>query len=182
MKDVPYFPLYAANTMASKPFRLMTLEQRGLWITLMMECWVNGSVPSDLKELARFIGLPFEEVSRAAAVLQVFSLDIGSSQIVSKELEEQREKYLSSREGKSRGGKLGVERKREKRRLKELGNPEGIPEGSLIQINSTSIKSSSINLDQLTSKEVTNQTNDEWLNEFENASEAGAYENYPTRN
>ena len=165
--------------MSSKPFRLMTLEQRGLWITLMMECWVNGGVPSDLQEMAKFLGLPIEEVSRATTALQTFSLDAEGSQIVSRELEEQREKYLSSREGKSKGGKLGAERKKEKQRLRELGSPEGIPKGqakgSLIQINSNSIKSSSFNSNQLINKEVLSQTTDEWINEFENAPEAGDY-------
>lgn len=179
MKEVPYFPLYAANIIASRPFRLMTLEQRGLWITLMMECWVNGGAPSDPTEMAKFLGLPAEEVLRSTSVLQTFSLDKQHSQIISKELEGYREGYLKSREGKSKGGKLGAERKKEKQRLKELGNPQGIPEGkpkgSLIQINSNSIKSSSINSNQLINKEVLAQSNDEWLDEFENAPEAGDY-------
>lgn len=174
MKDVPYFPLYAANTMASKPFRLMTLEQRGLWITLMMECWVNGGVPSDLGEMAKFLGLSVEEVSRSFTDLQTFSLDKQGSQIISNELEEQRQKYLSSREGKSKGGKLGAERKKEKQRQRELADPKGIPEGqakgSLIQINSNHIKSN-----QLINKEVENQTVDEWVSRYSDAPEAGDY-------
>lgn len=179
MKDVPYFPLYAANTMASKPFRLMTLEQRGLWITLMMECWVNGGVPSDLGEMAKFLGLSVEEVSRSFTDLQTFSLDKQGSQIISNELEEQRQKYLNSREGKSKGGKLGAERKKEKQRLRGSANPEGIPEGqaigSLIQVKSNYIKSSSIKLNQLTNKDVSSQIDDDWVRDYVNSPEAGDY-------
>jgi len=168
IKDVPYFPLYAANILASRPFRVMTLEERGLWITLMMECWVNRSVPSDSREMAKFLGLSVEEVSRAVATLQTFSLDKGCSQIFSQELEGQREKFLSSREGKSKGGKLGAERKKEKLRQKQLGDPQGIPEGkpkgSLTQVNSNSLNSN-----QLIKKGVMNTENKEWVRNYENA-------------
>ena len=167
IKDVPYFPLYAANILASRPFRVMTLEGRGLWITLMMECWVNGGVPSDLREMAKFLGLSAEEVSRADAALDTFSLDKESSQIFSQELEGQRQKFLSSREGKSKGGKLGAERKKEKLRHKQLGDPQGIPEGkpkgSLIHI-----KSNSLNSNQLIKKEVMSEENKAWVNDYEN--------------
>ena len=167
MKDVPFFPLYAANIMASRPFRMMNLEQRGLWITLMMECWVNGSVPSNSIDMAKFLGLPAEEVSRSISSLQTFSLDEQGSHLISKELEEYREGYLKSREGKSRGGKLGAERKREKQRQKELGNPQGIPKGepkgSLIQF-----KSNSLNSNQLIKKGVMSEENKAWVNEYEN--------------
>lgn len=170
-KDVPYFPLYAANILASKPFRVMTLEQRGLWITLMMECWVNRNVPSDLSEMAKFLGLSVPEVSRATAALQTFSLDREGSQIFSRELEEQREKFLNSREGKSKGGKLGAERKKEKQRQKQLGDakgaPEGDPEGSLIQLNSNSFNSN-----QLIKEDVMSKENKEWLSDYEDASDA----------
>ena len=168
IRDVPYFPLFAANILASRPFRVMTLEERGLWITLMMECWVNGSVPSDLREMSKFLGLSAEEVSRVATVLQTFSLDKENSQIFSKELEGQREQYLISREGKSKGGKLGAERKKEKLRQKQLGDPqvipEGEPKGSLIHI-----KSNSFNSNQITKKGVMSEENKAWVNDYENA-------------
>ena len=32
IKDVPYFPFYAANIMSSRSFRLMSLKERGLLI------------------------------------------------------------------------------------------------------------------------------------------------------
>ena len=167
IKDVPYFPLYAANTLASKPFRMMTLEQRGLWITLMMECWVNGCAPSDSVALAKFLGLPLEEVSRSISALQTFSLNKQGSEIISKELEGYREGYLRSREGKSRGGKIGAERKKEKQRQKQLGNPQGIPEGepkgSLV-----SIKSNLLNSNQLIKKGVMSEENKAWVNDYEN--------------
>ena len=168
-KDVPYYPLYAANILASRPFRLMTLEQRGFWITLMMECWVNGGVPSDPKEMAKFLNLSADEVSRSVTTLQTFSLAEQGSQIISKELEEYREGYLKSREGKSRGGKIGVERKKERQIQKQLGNPQGIPkgnpqgipEGSLIQI-----KSNFLNSNQLIDKGVFTEENEKWVRDY----------------
>jgi len=174
MKDVPFFPLYAANILASKPFRMMTLEQRGLWVTLMMECWVNKSVPSNPSEMAKFLGLTIDEVSRCLGVLDIFSLDKSGSQVISNELEEYREGYLKSREGKSKGGKLGAERKKEKLRQKQLGDPQGIPEGepkgSLIHV-----KSNSFNSNQLINKGVMSEENKAWVNDYENTPDLSSY-------
>ena len=64
MKPVPYFPLYIANFLASKSFKMMTIERRSLWITIQMECRVNGSVPSDWRDLTKHLGMGHDEVQR----------------------------------------------------------------------------------------------------------------------
>ena len=62
MKPVPYFPLYAANIIASRPYRLMSSVEKGLWISITMECWVNGGVPADAGEMAKILGVPEAEI------------------------------------------------------------------------------------------------------------------------
>ncbi|WP_438979027.1 hypothetical protein [Polynucleobacter sp.] len=147
MKDVPYFPLYAANIIASKYYRLMNLQERGLWISILMECWPNISVPNDVEELTAYLGARDGEITQQSLdkVLKVFQTR--NDQIFSQELDDQRRNYLERRLKQSAGGIKGVESKKAKNALvAELaGTPKGQPEGSLDQVNSTQINSTQIN-------------------------------------
>lgn len=170
MKPVPYFPLYAANFLASKPFRLMTIEERGLWITIQMECWVNGSVPSDLKDLAQYLGVSHDAVQRSFTQKQLSFLQKIGQEFKSPELEEYRQGYLEAREKQRIGGLKGAERKRQKQSKETLavhsdteGVPQGQPKSSLDYVNSDSFKSN-----QLVGVEVTNSANKEWIDEYNN--------------
>lgn len=172
IKDVPYFPLFAANILASRSFKLMTLEQRGLWITIQMECWVNGSVPSDMPSVSKYLGISLEEIERCLAQIQFAFLERKGGELISPELEGYRNKYLESRKKQSDGGKKGAEIKKAKNvaleQEKSQGVPEGVPEGSLIQFNSNSVTSTSINSTSLLGKESI--SNEEWVNEYDKAS------------
>ena len=177
MKPVPYFPLFAANILASKPFKMMTIEERGLWITIQMECWVNGSVPSDLKDLAKYLGVGHDEVQRAFTQKQHSFLQKVGGEIKSPDLEVQRKEFMDRREKQRIGGIQGAEKKRQKQ-AKEVqaiqGQPQGIPEGqpkgSLDYINSNSFKSN-----QLVGSEAIDAKNKPWVEVYDNAPDAFAY-------
>jgi hypothetical protein len=173
MKAVPYFPLYAANFLASKPFRMMSIEERGLWITIQMECWVNGSVPSDLKDLAKYLGVSHDEVQRSFTQKQLSFLQKVGGELKSPELDEYRQDYLAVREKQRLGGIEGAERKREKERQRQAkealamqsqsqGLPEGQPKGSLGYVNLDSFKSR-----QLVRSEIMNAENKAWVDEYD---------------
>jgi len=172
-KAVPYFPLYAANFIASKPFRLMTIEERGLWITMQLECWVNGSLPADQKELAKYLGCSIEEIQRSFTQKQYSFLEKVGNELKSPELEEQRKEFMERREQQRLGGIKGAKQKKEKQAAKKLieeqGIPEGQPKGSLSYINSASIKSSSIDSNQLTNKKLTEEEYEAWMDDAEDA-------------
>jgi hypothetical protein len=181
MKPVPFFPLFAANFLASKPFRMMSIEERGLWITIQMECWVNGSVPSDLKDLAKYLGVGHDEVQRSFTQKQLSFLQKVGDELKSPELEEYRKNYMDNREKKRLGGIEGARRKAEKERqrlakeaLSRQGQPQGIPEGepkgSLVYVKSDSIKSN-----QLVRSEVIDAKNKAWVEDYDNAPDAIAY-------
>jgi uncharacterized protein YdaU (DUF1376 family) len=148
-KPVPYFPLFAANYIASKPFRLMSLSERGLWITVMMECWVNGSVPSNLSEMSKFLGFSKQELECCFSKIHSSFFEVEGDKLVSKELEEYRQGYMERREKQRQGGKLGAERKKEKNGTRSnseqsIGSPQGKPEGSLSYLNLDQIKSNQL--------------------------------------
>lgn len=146
MKDVPYFPLYAANIIASKRYRLMNLQERGLWISILMECWPNISVPNDVEELTAYLGARDGEISQQCLdkVLEVFQTR--GDQIFSQELDDKRRDFHERRLKQSAGGKIGAEKKKRKviKHAEEIGTPIGQPEGSLTQFNSSQIISTQV--------------------------------------
>lgn len=180
MKDVPYFPLYAANLLASTPFRMMSIEERGLWITIQMECWVNGSVPAEPKDLAKFLRITDDEVQRSYTQRQQSFLEKIGNELKSPELELQRKEYMDRREKQRLGGIHGAKRKAEKERQKQAkeviamqGQPQGIPEGqpkgSLDYVKSNLIKSN-----QLVRSEAIDEYK-AWVEVYDNAPDAFAY-------
>lgn len=160
IKDVPYFPLYAANLMSSRSFRLMSLKERGLLITILIECWVNGGVPSDFSDMAKILGLTLDEVKMTYTHLQSTFLQEQEGKIISQELEGYRKNFLDKREKQRLGGLKGAANKKELHGRLPKGQPTTQPKGSLIQINSNSFNSN-----QLTKKELTNEEFDAWLDD-----------------
>ena len=63
-RAAPAYQEYASDILANRSYRAMTLAERGLWDTIRKECWVNGCVPSSLPELAKYLGLDLNEVTK----------------------------------------------------------------------------------------------------------------------
>ena len=172
MKDVPYFPLYAANVIASRNYKLMSLGERGLWITIFMECWVNGGVPADFKQMSKILGFPEQEINQFFSNYQTTFFHIENEQYISRELEEYRQGYLVKREKQRLGGIKGAKEKKARQKLAKIetqGIPEGQPTGSLIQFNSAYIKSNSINSNPLTKKKLTDEEFEDWMDDSKDA-------------
>jgi uncharacterized protein YdaU (DUF1376 family) len=168
-KPVPYFPLYAANFIASKPYRLMSLQERGLWITLYMEFWVNGSLPSDVHELSKLLGFEINEVKNALSRLQFSFVEEINSELVCRELEEYRAQFNERREKQRLGGIVGAQKKKARNKQESTTEsklhadlPQGSPKGSLDYVNSNLI-----NLNQLTKSSINLDNNKEWLEQFD---------------
>jgi hypothetical protein len=149
--DLPWFPMYASNIVADRRYRLMSVYERWLWISILLECWPNGSVPADPDELAKCLGYPVEDVKAGLTerVLSFFKEVKG--ELISPQLEEHYEKHRAIRNKQSEGGKKGVKLKRDKALKgegqpigKPQGQPIGEPEGPLNTIKSNSFKSNSI--------------------------------------
>ena len=170
IKDVPFFPFYAANMSSSRSFRLMSLKERGLLITIMMECWINGGVPSDFEGMAKILGLTIDDVKFSYTTRQSTFFHEEGDQLISKELEGYRKNYLDRREKQRLGGQKGAQNKKDKNARLPKGRPQGEPEGSLSQINSNSFKSN-----QLVRRELTDKEFDSWLDGEDVSSIANEY-------
>lgn len=169
-KDVPYFPLYAANILAAKPFKLMSLKERGLWITIQMECWVNGEVPANKTELSKYLGVPIQEIEEALTQQQFSFIQIIKEILISPELEEYRKKYEERRKKQVIGGFKGAQRKKLKQQqhsIGQQGQPLGQPEGALNYIISNSFKSNPVISSQLVEKRFINEEAEAWVKEYD---------------
>lgn len=149
--DLPYFPLYASNIVADKRYRLMSIHERAVWISIYLECWPNGSVPADPAELAKYLGYSIEDVKAGLTerVLSFFKEVKG--ELISPQLEKYWGEVLARRAKQSEGGKKGAKLKRDKALNgegqpigKPQGQPIGEPEGSLNTLKSNTLKSNQI--------------------------------------
>jgi|688.fasta_scaffold364215_2 uncharacterized protein YdaU (DUF1376 family) len=137
---IPYFRCYAENIIADRHYRSMSLLERGLWISIYLECWPNVSVPADRKKMAKVLGFGEEEISKIQMDQIMYFFSEVQGEITSPELNALRDEFMETRRKKAEGGKEGARRKKEK----QLGNAQGIPKGSSIQVKSSQVISSQI--------------------------------------
>lgn len=104
----PCFQVYAASTLASRPFRQANLAVRGLIHTMELECWVNYRLPHDPAGLAKYLGVAANELTTALpAAMELFSID--SEGIFSPRLEDYRLHLDEIRAKQKAGGKKGAD-------------------------------------------------------------------------
>lgn len=53
----PAFQFYASDFLGSRRVRMMTLEDRGAYITLLADAWDEDGLPTDLDDVAQLLGL-----------------------------------------------------------------------------------------------------------------------------
>ncbi|MBA4381647.1 MAG: hypothetical protein C0406_03695, partial [Sideroxydans sp.] len=115
--------LYAFDLMAKRDYRIMTLAERGLLLSMWCECWANKELPSNKMELGALLGKPDVENTFTPRVLNFFETT-KSGTLISPDLESYREKVLAQRAGMSEGGKKGGRRRVEnERKSREVSSP-----------------------------------------------------------
>ncbi|SCY74920.1 Uncharacterized conserved protein YdaU, DUF1376 family [Nitrosospira sp. Nl5] len=164
--DLPWFPLYASNILSDKRYRLMSPLERFVWISILLECWSNGSVPADPESLAKYLGYPVEQVEAGLTdrVLSFFREVKG--ELISPQLEEYWAKQTKRRSKLSDGGKKGAKRRWSKTSddiatplPTPIGSPLPTPIGSLNTLRSNTLQSNTSLV-----KEV---DPDPWIAEYE---------------
>ncbi len=164
----PAFQFYPSNVMSSIQYRTMSLAERGLMMSIQNECWVNNSVPSDVKLLAKILSYSEDEVRNNLTenVMHFFYKD--NDKIICPELIAYSQKLDAKRNAQVEGGKEGQRRKREKEVTSSY--PQGIPEGSLVEQNliKHTIKEQVFREGELT-EENNLAEHREWIEEWEKA-------------
>lgn len=147
IRPAPAYQIYPSNIMSNINWRTMSLEQRGLMITLQFECWVNGSVPSNPETLAKLLLIGDSSLKDMLSNEVMSFFDIRDEKIVCPELTAYKDLLDKRRIKQSEGGKKGQIIKRSKQLDDEefenylkrdiegqpQGQPSRDPEGSLVQ-------------------------------------------------
>jgi hypothetical protein len=131
-RDAPAYQEYAAAMMAQIPYRTMTLQDRGLFYSMRLECWVNVRLPQKPELLAKVLGFSEAEVRESLpAVMPFFSVSEGF--LSCNELEDYRKHLEEKKEKAKRDGMRGAaitnsKPKRPKKRM-DTSN-DSIPSGT----------------------------------------------------
>jgi uncharacterized protein YdaU (DUF1376 family) len=105
----PAFQFYPKDFLTDENVLVMSLQERGAYITLLCVCWQQGTLPDDQERLARLCGVPvpaFRRLWPALAVCFRAALD-QPGRLVQPRLEREREKQANFARRQSDRGRLG---------------------------------------------------------------------------
>jgi hypothetical protein len=54
----PAFQFYPKDFLTDERVQLMSHTERGIYVTLLCLCWLEGSLPADVNQLAKLVSLP----------------------------------------------------------------------------------------------------------------------------
>jgi hypothetical protein len=165
----PAYMYYASDVMANMHYRFMSLAERGLYISLTNECWVNYCVPADISLLAKYLGFPVEviEIALTPNVLKFFEKK--NDQLFCVEIENYRAHLNEKKEILSKSGKKGA-KKRWNQEVTNNSHPISLPNRVAM---ASEMKRNEMSRDGLDGKEIKkqsieigNDSNDEWVKNY----------------
>lgn len=164
---LPWFRMFAAHYLADRNFRTISLEERGLILSMLLECWASEDIPKNPNELGQILGVPVDQVKRALTSKALSFFNERGDCYHSSFLDDQRNKFLEARKARIEGGQKGSAIKKMKKGTVEV-KPGGQPEGHLHQLQSTQVNSLSVNKEgKLKDSEL--EQHKEWLIDYDNA-------------
>lgn len=108
--DLPWFKVYAAETLSDENFQGWDVMERGAWFTLLLVCWREGSIPGDQQSLAKLLHL--DSSAMRAVWSAIGSRFVGHpdhhGRLTSPRLEKEREAARTLHAAKSGAGKKGA--------------------------------------------------------------------------
>lgn len=170
---LPWFRVFASHYLADRNFRTASLEERGLVLSMQLECWVCSDIPTDPNELSQILGVPKDQVTRALSPKVLSFFNTRNQSYYSQFLDDQRNEFLDRRKKQSEGGQKGALKKKLISPQQDSKIPTGGPEGSLYPITSphltsTLIPSPSVN------QEATLLDHKDWLDSYDRHSPSKA--------
>ena len=124
-RPAPAYQEYASDILANRSYRAMSMAERGLWDTIRKECWVNGSVPSSIPVLAKYLGIDANHLRELLSPTLISWFNLTNEDLTSPEIDAYRLKIELQRQGMSEGGRNGGRKSQENRRKKDQPTLEG---------------------------------------------------------
>lgn len=104
----PAFQFYARDWLSSSKVQRMSMTERGVYQTLLAFEWLDGSLPTDMKQLAAMVGMKasqFQRMWSSGALCECFVERDG--RFVNERLESERQKQRDFRRRQSDNGSKG---------------------------------------------------------------------------
>jgi uncharacterized protein YdaU (DUF1376 family) len=103
----PAFQFYPKDFLSSSKVELMSMTERGVYITLLSRCWLDNGLPDDVGVLARLVGMKQPQFARmwAGPLHECFHGRDGK--LHNRRLDEERKKQVEFRRRQSDNGKRG---------------------------------------------------------------------------
>jgi hypothetical protein len=106
----PAFQWYPADYLADMRVRMLSWASRGLYVDLLCYCWREGWIPSDSSAIAQLTGC--HDSATVEPCLALFEVDPSDpARLVSKRLNEEREKQAAHRKERSESGARGARKR-----------------------------------------------------------------------
>ncbi len=100
MNKPPAFQFYAADFLVDTAVRLMTLEERGAYITLLAYAWTEGGIPQGMVQLARLCEVSVVDMERIWPALAP-RWQLRGTFYVNPRMEKERQKQAAYRKSQS---------------------------------------------------------------------------------
>lgn len=149
-RSLPYYKWFWQDWRANRKIQRMSYIERGLYRELLDECWVEGFIPNDIRELADICGCPEDVMANAWQVLESCFELLEDGTLINEKLHSLRTEKDVERLRKSESGKKGglakalnissstasakqvpsnchIEEKRREKKIKEIiTTPDGV--------------------------------------------------------
>jgi len=103
----PAFQFYPKDFLSSSAVALMSMQERGVYITLLCHCWLDGSLPTDPERLARICGLPLPTFRKCWPAVSERFVTNDDGHLTNPRLERERHKQSDFRRRQSDNGRRG---------------------------------------------------------------------------
>jgi len=105
----PAFQFYPEAFLSDENVQLMDYEERGIYITLLSHCWLEGSIPADPGKIARLLKLG--EVDLAPILKCFMESEDDPERLINSRLDRERTKQFEWRKKCSKGGKASARKR-----------------------------------------------------------------------
>ncbi len=130
----PAFQFYPEAFLSDENVQLMNYEERGVYITLLSHCWLEGSIPADQGKITRLLKSGGTDL---APILKCFiESEDDPERLINPRLDRERTKQSEWRKKCSKGGKASARTRRRVVKQPNEGKRHTVPSISISNSNS----------------------------------------------
>lgn len=139
-EKAPAFQFYPKDFLSDSNVLRMSMEARGIYITLLSLAWLDGAVPVDPTELARLVNLPDKQFAKVWPSIRVCFQE-RDGQLVQPRLEAERAKQADFRRRQSDRGSRGADQRWRKHdaSMAEASSSDGAGNAQAMLVDSSSV-------------------------------------------